>query len=81
MRRQRSISRSIFSRSSGLGGLVHCHLLVNYLHVHVLEVYSRGMFDQVPTKEFKALVVPAEEYSVVLLSLLESLDGLGSNGF
>ena len=38
------------------------------------------MFDQVLTKELKALVVPAKEYSVVLLSLLESFDGLGSNG-
>ena len=80
-RGQMSVSRSIFSRSRGLGGLVRYHLLVNYyLHVQVLEVYSRRMFDQVPTKELKALVVPAEEYSVVLLSLLESFDGLGSNG-
>jgi len=32
------------------------------------------MLDQVLTKELKALVVLAEEHSVVLLSLLESLD-------
>ena len=37
------------------------------------------MLDQVPTKELKVLVVPTEEHSVVLLSLLESLNGLGSN--
>ena len=30
-------------------------------------------------KELEALVVLAEEHSVVLLSLLESLNGLGSN--
>ena len=38
------------------------------------------MFNQVLTKELKAFVVLAKEYNVVLLSLLESLDGLGSNG-
>ena len=37
------------------------------------------MFNQVLTKELKAFVVLAKEYNVVLLSLLESLDGLGSN--
>ena len=31
-------------------------------------------------KELKALVVPVEEHSVVLLSLLESLNSLGNNG-
>ena len=37
------------------------------------------MLDQVPTKELKTLVVPTEEHSDVLLNLLESLNGLGSN--
>ena len=37
------------------------------------------MFDQVPTKELETLLIPTEEHGVVLLSLLESLDGLGNN--
>ena len=38
------------------------------------------MFDQGPTKELKTLVILTEEYNVVLLNFLESLNGLGSNG-
>ena len=63
-----------------MGDLVYYHLLVNHFHVQVFQVYSRGVFNQVPTKELKALVVLAKEYSVVLLSLLESFNSLGSNG-
>ena len=74
LRRQRSIPRS-----SGYGGLVRWHLLVNHFHVQILQVYSRGVFDQVLTDELKALVIPAKEYNVVLFNLLESLDGLSSN--
>ena len=80
LRRQMSIPMSIFSRSSGYGGLVRWHLLVNHFHVQILQVYSRGVFDQVLTDELKALVIPAKEYNVVLFNLLESLDGLSSNG-
>ena len=78
-RRQRSIPSGVFSRSSGLGGLICCLLLVNHLHVQIFQVNSRGVFDQVLIKELNPLIVPAEEYSVVLLSLLKSLGGLGSN--
>ena len=37
------------------------------------------MLDQVSTEELEALEVLAEEHGIVLVSLLESLDGLGSN--
>ena len=35
------------------------------------------MLDEVPSQELKAFVVLAEEYSIVLISLLKGLDGLG----
>ena len=79
-RRQRSIPKSVFSKSNRLGGLIRCHLLVNRFHVQVLQVYSRKVFDQIPMKKFKPLVVPVEEHNVVLLDLLESFHSLGSNG-
>ena len=37
------------------------------------------MLDEVPPQKLKAFKVPVEEHSVVLVSLLESLDGPGSN--
>ena len=55
-------------------------LIRRHLLVYLLQVYSRRMLDYVSSKELKALVAPTEEHNVVLLSLLKSLDGLGSNG-
>ena len=78
MRRHRSVPRSSF-RSSRLSSLIYRHLLINHFHIKILEVYSSGMFDHVPTEKLKVLEVPTKEHSTVLLNLLETLDGLGSN--
>ena len=39
------------------------------------------MLDKIPLEKLKTFKVPTEEYCVVLVSLLESLDGPSSNSF
>ena len=38
------------------------------------------MLDEISSQELEALVVSVEEHSIVLVSLLEGLDGLNGNG-
>ena len=78
------ISKSLFSnvilKSERLGSLVNRHLLVHHFKIQVLQVISSGMLGEVTPQKLKAFEVPTEEYSVVLVSLLESLNEPGSNG-
>ena len=62
-----------------MGSLVCRHFLVDRFHVEILKVYSERMLNQVSTEELEALEVLAEEHDIVLVSLLENLDVLGSN--
>ena len=63
-----------------MGGLVSSHFLVYLFEVKVLQIYSRGVLDEVSPQKLEPFEVPAEEHSIVLISLLESLDGLSSYG-
>ena len=40
---------------------------------------TRKVLNEVTSQELEAFVVPAEEHSIVLISLLEGLDGLDSD--
>ena len=68
------------SSLSNLGSLVCNHLLVHDLKVQVLQVHVGRVLDEISSQELEALVVSVEEHSIVLVSLLEGLDGLNGNG-
>ena len=77
----RSLLGGVTLRSQGLGSLVNHHLLIHLFEIQVLQVNSNGMLDEVPPQKLKTFKVPTEEHYVVLVSLLESLDGPSSNSF
>ena len=68
------------SSLSSLGSLICNHLLVHSLEVQVLQVHVGRVLDEISSQKLEALVVSAEEHSIVLISLLEGLDGLNSDG-
>ena len=68
------------SSFGNLGSLVYNHLLVHDLKVQVLQVYVGRVLDEISSQELEALVVSVEEHSIVLVSLLEGLDGLNGDG-
>ena len=72
--------RSNDSSLSSLGSLICNHLLVHGLEVQVLQVHVGWVLDEISSQELEALVVSAEEHSIVLVSLLEGLDGLNGDG-
>ena len=43
------------------------------------KAHTSRVLDEVPPQELETLVVPAEEHSVVLISLLKGFDGLSRN--
>ena len=47
--------------------------------VQLLQVYAGRMLDKEVSQELEAFVILAEEYGVVLFSLLEGHDGFGSD--
>ena len=67
-------------RGRGLGGLVSSHFFVYFLKIKVLQIHSSRVLDKVLPQELKSFEVPIEEHSIVLFSLLKSLNGLSSNG-
>ena len=70
---------SVILRSRRQGGLVHCHFLIYLLQIQVFKIHAGGVLDKVSPEELKTLVIPTEEHSVVLFSLLEGLDRLSNN--
>ena len=72
--------RSNDSKLNSLGSLVRNHFLVHGLEVQVLQVHVGRVLDEISSQELEALVVSVEEHSIVLVSLLEGLDGLNDDG-
>ena len=70
----------IIFRSRGLRGLISSHLFVYVLKIKVLQIRSSKVLDKVSPQELKSFEVPTKEYSIVLFSLLKTLNGLSSNG-
>ena len=75
----RSLLKGITLKSRRLGSLIHRHLLVHHFEIQVLQVNSSGMLDEVPSQKLEAFKVSTEEYCVVLVNLLESLNRPGSD--
>ena len=76
-----SLVSSRFLKSRRLGSLVSRHLLVHHFEVQALLINTGRVFDKVAPQQLKSLEVPVEEHSVVLVSLLESFNGPGRDGF
>ena len=78
--RRRSTLGGITFRACGLGGLVSNHFSVYFFEIKVLQIHSSRVLDEVSPQELKSFEVPTKEHSIVLFSLLKSLNGLSSNG-
>ena len=78
--RRKSTLVGITFKGSGVGGLVSSHFLVYLFKIKVLQIHSRGVLDEVSPQELKPFEVLAEEHSIVLFSLLESLNSFSSYG-
>ena len=64
-----------------LSNLVSSHFFINLLQIELFQIHSREVLYEIPPQKLKPLEVPAEKYSIVLLGLLEALDGLGCKSF
>ena len=71
---------NVVFRSGRPGSLVNCHLLVHHLKVQALQVNTSGVLDEITPQKLEAFEVPTEKYSVVLVSLLKSLNGPSNDG-